>query len=91
MEGMTVYEVEYEACSKRLQEIFEAFGVTDYMAFDLPEGGANYSYEGANTFRNILNESDSAKWWGTIDDGTNQGVKHFADFIGSSIQTEYHH
>ena len=35
---------------------------------------------GRKTVKELISESDAAKKWGTLDDGTNQGVKHFSDY-----------
>ena len=45
------------------------------------EEAAGYADEGgSDSVRGIINQSDSAKLWGILDDGTNQGVKHFSDY-----------
>lgn len=37
--------------------------------------------EGGNkTVKELISESDTAQKWGILDDGTNQGVKHFSDY-----------
>lgn len=35
---------------------------------------------GSNSIRDLMLQSESSKKWGILDDGTNQGVKHFADY-----------
>ena len=35
---------------------------------------------GTKTVKELISESDAAKKWGMLDDGTNQGVKHFSDY-----------
>ena len=35
---------------------------------------------GSKTVKDLISESDAAKKWGILDDGTNQGVKHFSDY-----------
>jgi len=35
---------------------------------------------GSNSIRDLMLKSESSKKWGILDDGTNQGVKHFADY-----------
>jgi hypothetical protein len=41
---------------------------------------ANFAKLKQQLAREELAASDSAKWWGKLDDGTNQGVKHFYDY-----------
>ena len=50
-------------------------------------GSKNVSWEtgsvtkdGSNSIRDLMLQSESSKKWGILDDGTNQGVKHFADY-----------
>lgn len=35
---------------------------------------------GSNSIRDLMLKSESSKKWGILDDGTKQGVKHFADY-----------
>ena len=35
---------------------------------------------GSKTVKDLISESDAAKKWGILDNGTNQGVKHFSDY-----------
>ncbi|WP_241427205.1 RHS repeat-associated core domain-containing protein, partial [Clostridium saccharobutylicum] len=58
-----------------------------YRSSEIPEGGVcgensgNYLNQGAaEAIKTKMLESPSAKLWGTLKDGTNQGVKHFADY-----------
>ena len=35
---------------------------------------------GSKSIKELISESNAAKKWGILDDGTNQGVKHFSDY-----------
>ncbi|MCX7748285.1 MAG: phage late control D family protein [Clostridia bacterium] len=40
------------------------------------------SSDNLHKFKEVLLNTDSAKCWGMLEDGTNQGIKHFADYWG---------
>ena len=46
-----------------------------------PEPEASSGHQsGRKSIKELISESDAAKKWGVLDDGTNQGVKHFCDY-----------
>ena len=47
--------------------------ITDDVVEEVVEGGGK-------TTKELMSESDSALKWGVLDDGTNQGVKHFNEY-----------
>ena len=49
-------------------------------AAEAMERGRGSSKSGSKTVKELISESDAAKKWGMLDDGTNQGVKHFSDY-----------
>ncbi len=45
------------------------------------KSSGNYAYQGGNSsVRDLINNSDNAKKWGILEDGTNQGTRHFSDY-----------
>ncbi|MGL5152049.1 MAG: hypothetical protein ACRC7N_15945, partial [Clostridium sp.] len=56
-------------------------GIVDDVVNNISKKRKSLSYQGAaKPIREQMLESSSAKLWGTLQDGTNQGVKHFADY-----------
>lgn len=47
---------------------------------DVPPTGTGGAQRVSETIKNLICESDAAKKWGILNDGTNQGVKHFSDY-----------
>ena len=47
---------------------------------DVPPRGAGEAQRVSETVKNLISESDAAEKWGILNDGTNQGAKHFSDY-----------
>ncbi len=62
------------------------FQVEDFHTYHVGRYGvlvhnAEYgSAGGSSSVRELMLQSENAKKWGVLEDGTNQGVKHFADY-----------